>query len=1449
MARRVERGQQASARTLPSDQGPSVSQPPRPGTPFSVPQRNSNTVPQLGNLLQGSQPPRPGTPFTVPQPDGNTLPQQGKHLTSRDPRDFAPPGLLRRTRYKFRCPNPYEDQRFKKPDAHVTEKLQKLKALVKASAKKRTSDPLRNLKENKKWTVTLPLRVPEGTSHPLTRDTRPSVLQPATRKRVASSSVPIPGKVKRSQSMSTVFEEPMDFAQLGDRVPAASSKNGAGDASHKFKEDHTVPGPSSAGQHGQVISPHIQGSPHPSRSSQGDLGSSTSPQDAQGLSLSTQQTQGLSLSTQDVFELTRYFQESMGHSTSAQASQRLPTCAERKIIHASSSRRSSKRLSPTLHNSNLSNSPPKHVGQDSSGQGDLQQAPSDKEGSKPPSPKGNITDFSFVSNVSTSTSSPQESSTCLTAAKAGHKAKSSHKDSQRRSPSPPKCPMQSASSKVSLRPDPADQGDFRTSPLNQEGFQSPLPLKNGLRSSLTVQRERNAITIPKVSLTPLIPAQAETKFSTPIPGAQGPLPSLEGALESSTHRLGVIETPESSKGTLVPSAHTQSELEPSASSPGVLRPSPSVRWPLGLSPSMEEHQRHVLKSALPQKGRLNHSPVMKSDPEHSHSSRGLKDALSKQRVSRKSRSDQELFKYPLPAKRALLTCHQVPNSQDSAKMLPGSQTSSIFVQCDETIQPSMQPLGTLGHSVSVGEDVKNSQYTSKILRFPKPVQDPLSTTLSHKGFVGQDTSTKGVLATVPSLEMTRGCDTSTKDVLGQIPSVQKVLDPILCEQGAVGGDLQTQESVASCITKEGNSLDSTCAQESIGPPQTSQETMRTSLSPQEDHPSSPTTQDAIDSYPPGQRAVGPSPCPQMSPEYLPNAQKALGSTSSSKGPLEPVLPIKLATTPDTSIQKVLSPSQAEENFLGTSTSTQGGLEISLPAQEALIPLTYVHDALGEATSTQVSLGHSPHCEAMGKTCTGTQDTLRPSPSVQMVIGSTISEQGALQLSPSTQECSFSMPSLMGSSRPSPSTNVVPKHLVSGKNRLSVNPSNKGDSRTSAKRRLASSPAAKETSIATTTPQVSPTPSVSVQNALKHPTDDQGTVESCQSDKGHGGHSIFPQKAQGLSLSNQKALVCSPSGPELQGISLSLSNDPEHFAHAQGDWSVGQSDFRMTQPPLYYQGSKGKSTSKKNHLELVPLAQTHQKSSMSSKASKNPSASNILVVGLLPSALGSTRSSTSKYEHLETLPAVQRSLGCLAFSPGALGVQGTTEHLPPGQGVQKTFPSSTRCSGYSLHLPGDLDLSSSAQGVSRHAPPTQGPLESSSCSPEFAGPLMSLQRPLDLSTTTQSTDATSPSTQGTLAPLLSLPSKTRACQGTQRLLGAFPPRPGALAFSPSDMVAPGPLPVGPEPVSLSLSSQEPPSNLPHIHGVLDLSQSGSGSPLNVMPLTQWQQGTLYPHKKR
>ncbi len=99
----------------------------------------------------------------------------------------------------------------------------------------------------------------------------------------------------------------MDFHQLDARMPVISSKHGTGDAIKKFKEDHTVPGPSSAyssaGQHGQEISPNIQGSLHPSRSSQGYLGSPNSPQNAQGLSLSSQ----------EVMELSKFFQYSMGH--------------------------------------------------------------------------------------------------------------------------------------------------------------------------------------------------------------------------------------------------------------------------------------------------------------------------------------------------------------------------------------------------------------------------------------------------------------------------------------------------------------------------------------------------------------------------------------------------------------------------------------------------------------------------------------------------------------------------------------------------------------------------------------------------------------------------------------------------------------------------------------------------------------------------------------------------------------------------------------------------------------------------------------------------------------------------------------------------------------------------------------------------------------------------------
>ncbi|XP_031224939.1 uncharacterized protein LOC116089740 isoform X1 [Mastomys coucha] len=273
----------------PSDKRPPVSQPPRPRTSFSVPQPNIDTLPQWGKHLQASQPPRPGSPFSVPQPDSNTLSQCRKHTTSRDLRDFVPPGLLRPTRPEFRCQKPYDDHRLKKPGAHVTEELQKLKACIKASANKRTLGPLRDLKEKKKWTVPLPLRVPEGMSKPLTRDTRPSVLQPATRKRVASTSVPIPGKVKRSRPRSTGFEEPMEVDQLGTRVPATSTKHSTRDASEKFKEDHTAPGPSSAdssvGQCGQ----HVGQDP----SGQGDL--QQGPSDKEGPKPSSPKGSGVEL--------------------------------------------------------------------------------------------------------------------------------------------------------------------------------------------------------------------------------------------------------------------------------------------------------------------------------------------------------------------------------------------------------------------------------------------------------------------------------------------------------------------------------------------------------------------------------------------------------------------------------------------------------------------------------------------------------------------------------------------------------------------------------------------------------------------------------------------------------------------------------------------------------------------------------------------------------------------------------------------------------------------------------------------------------------------------------------------------------------------------------------------------------------------------------------------------
>ncbi|OBS66159.1 hypothetical protein A6R68_05301, partial [Neotoma lepida] len=172
--------------------------------------------------------------------DDDTPPEWGKHLTStKDPRDFPPPGVIRLTRHKFRCQKPYEGKTFKVHDSWTADSLQSLRALIKSTPSQKTLDPIKEPKENKEGKVPLPQEVPECRSNPLSTAPRPSALQPATRKRVASSLGPIPGKVKRSLTMSTVLEDPMDFDKSGTRVTATSSEHCAGDASEKFKEDDT----------------------------------------------------------------------------------------------------------------------------------------------------------------------------------------------------------------------------------------------------------------------------------------------------------------------------------------------------------------------------------------------------------------------------------------------------------------------------------------------------------------------------------------------------------------------------------------------------------------------------------------------------------------------------------------------------------------------------------------------------------------------------------------------------------------------------------------------------------------------------------------------------------------------------------------------------------------------------------------------------------------------------------------------------------------------------------------------------------------------------------------------------------------------------------------------------------------------------------------------------------
>ena len=54
-------------------------------------------------------------------------------MASRDSRDFVTPGLHIQNRHKFRCPKPYEDERFKKKNLNRVPIAQKLRSTINKS--------------------------------------------------------------------------------------------------------------------------------------------------------------------------------------------------------------------------------------------------------------------------------------------------------------------------------------------------------------------------------------------------------------------------------------------------------------------------------------------------------------------------------------------------------------------------------------------------------------------------------------------------------------------------------------------------------------------------------------------------------------------------------------------------------------------------------------------------------------------------------------------------------------------------------------------------------------------------------------------------------------------------------------------------------------------------------------------------------------------------------------------------------------------------------------------------------------------------------------------------------------------------------------------------------------------------------------------------------------------
>ncbi|MEJ1286522.1 hypothetical protein NN561_017530 [Cricetulus griseus] len=380
------------------------------------------------------------TPFIISQWDDDRPPQWGKHLTStEDPKDFPLAGVIPLTRHKFKSLKHCKDKTFEVPDIVTGHRLLSRRTLKKISSSKKTLKLLEYLKGIGEGNLVLPLEVSECRSKRLRRQhKRESALRPDTRKRLALTCVPIPGKVKRSLNMSSVFQYPMDFNQSGNIVPATSSRYFAGEASEKFNAEDIVLGPSSADsstkQPGQVISPQIQGSLQTAPPTQGALGPSTSSQDAQGLSLSTLEVQGGD----------QCDPRAMGHSTSATASQRPPSFPERKIKHGSSSRKRFRNPSSTKGITDH----PNCFRQAPSDQGGTPQAPAEKDGSISSSPEGGLSDSSFSQNSLSVTTFPQGSLPTLTAAKQGWSATPSHEDSQGCALFPPECPKQYTSAEA-----------------------------------------------------------------------------------------------------------------------------------------------------------------------------------------------------------------------------------------------------------------------------------------------------------------------------------------------------------------------------------------------------------------------------------------------------------------------------------------------------------------------------------------------------------------------------------------------------------------------------------------------------------------------------------------------------------------------------------------------------------------------------------------------------------------------------------------------------------------------------------------------------------------------------------------------------------------------------------------------------------------------------------------